>query len=254
MIALTRDVPPSIVECELTHRSRCPIDVDRAIAQHESYQATLASLGCTILRLPAAPHLPDSVFVEDTAVVLPDIAIITRPGAESRRPETASMAEALSAYRPLAFVEAPGTLDGGDVLRIGSRLFVGRSLRSNTEGIRQLAALVAPHYFDIITVDLTGCLHLKSAVTQVGDDTLLINRAWVDASPFDGMALIDVEADESGAANALLVGETVVFPAAYPRTRLLLEEYGFDVRIVEADELEKAEAGVTCCSVLVTQA
>jgi dimethylargininase len=224
------------------------------VAQHEIYQATLASLGCTILRLPATPHLPDSVFVEDTAVVLPHIAVITRPGAESRRPETASMADALRAYRPLAFIEAPGTLDGGDVLRVGTRLFVGRSLRSNAEGLRQLGALIAPHSFDVVPVDLTGCLHLKSAVTQVGEDTLLVNRAWVDASAFDGLKLIDVDADEPGAANALLVGETIVFPAAYPRTRALLEERGLDVRTVEADELEKAEAGVTCCSVLITPA
>lgn len=192
--------------------------------------------------------------MEDTAVVLPDIAIITRPGAESRRPETASMAEALRAYRPLAFIEAPGTLDGGDVLQVGYRLFVGRSLRTNDEGILQLATIVAPHSYEVVPVRLTGCLHLKSAVTAIGVDTLLTNRAWVDASVFDRLDMIDVDADEPGAANALLVGEAIVFPAAYPRTRALLEKRGLDVRPVEADELEKAEAGVTCCSVLVRPA
>jgi dimethylargininase len=250
-IAITRAVSPSIARCELTHVERRPIDLARATRQHRRYERALASLGCVIRSLPAEPELPDSVFVEDVAVVLDELAVITRPGSASRRPETASIAAALSPLRSLRSIEAPGTLDGGDVLRIGTRVFVGVSARSNGAGRDQLRALLGPPGYTVVDVALNGCLHLKSAVTAVGEDTLLIQRAWVGADPFRDFDLIDVDPAEPFAANALLVAGTVIVPSAHRRTRRRLEARGLAVQGVDVSELAKAEGGVTCCSLIV---
>jgi dimethylargininase len=252
LIALTRAVPPSIAQCELTHVSRMPIDLARATLQHEQYEEALVALGCTVQRLPPTPDLPDSVFVEDTAVVLPEIAVVTRPGAESRRGEVAGVAAALAAYRELVIMEPPGTLDGGDVLCIGTRVYVGQSERSNAEGTRQLTDMLSPYGYEVQAVQMTGCLHLKTAVTRVAGDTVLLNPLWLDANVFEEFERIEVHPDEPFAANALLVGDAVLYPARHVRTRRRLEERGLDVRTIAADELEKAEGGVTCCSILVT--
>jgi dimethylargininase len=251
LIALTQAVPPSIVHCELTHLEREAIDLARAVEQHRRYEEALAELGCTVQRLPPAPELPDSVFVEDTAVVLPELAVVARPGAESRRAEVASVAEALRPYRRLAFIEAPGTLDGGDVLALGRHLCVGLSERTNADGIRQLERIVSGFGYEVRSVPLAGCLHLKTAVTQVAERTVLLNPAWIDPAVFEGLDFIEVHPAEPFAANALRVGQVLLHPAAFPRTRERLEARGFTVRTVEADELAKAEAGLTCCSVLV---
>jgi dimethylargininase len=250
LMAITREVSPSIGQCELTHLAREAIDVELAQAQHRQYEACLAALGCQIQRLPPEPELPDAVFVEDVAVVLDELAIMTRPGAASRRPEARSVAEVLAPYRRLAYIQAPGSLDGGDVLRIGRTLWVGLSGRSNPAGVDQMRALLAPLGYTVTGVAVDGCLHLKSAVTQVARDTLLINPAWVDAGAFGPMNLIEVDPTEPFAANALLVGENVVYPAAYPATRRRLEERDIPVRPVDVSELGKAEGGVTCCSVI----
>jgi dimethylargininase len=253
-IALTRAVPYSIVECELTHIGREPIEIARAIDQHARYEQSLAALGYTVQRLPALPQLPDSAFVEDAAVVLPELAILARPGARSRRPEVRTVAEALRPYRPLACIEPPGTLDGGDVLHIDATLYVGQSSRTNVHGIRQLGDLVAAFGYSVRPVQLAGCLHLKSAVTRIGESLVLLNPDWVDASSFDELNRIDVHPAEPFAANALLAGDCVIHPAACTRTRRRLEQRGIRVYPVEADELAKAEAGVTCYSILFTAA
>lgn len=251
LIAITREVSPGIEHCELTHLQRQPIDVDVARAQHRQYESCLAELGCQIQRLPPEPDLPDSVFVEDAAIVLDELAIITRPGAESRRAETASIARALEKYRVLRVIEPPGTLDGGDVLRVGKMLYVGLSSRSSTEGTGQLRTLVKPFGYTVQAVKITGCLHLKSAVTQVSENTLLVNRGWLGVSAFGGMELLDVAPSEPMGANALLVGQTVIYPSAYERTRERLEGRGIALRVVDASELAKAEGGVTCCSLII---
>ena len=250
MIALTRAVPPSIGHCELTHLAREPIDVARAARQHHAYEEALAELGCVVRRLPAMPEHPDSVFVEDTAVVLPELAVLAHPGAPSRRAEVTAVADALRPYRTLAAIEPPGTLDGGDVLRVGPRVYVGASGRTNAEGIGQLRAILAEHGYEVRSVAVAGCLHLKTAVTQVGDDTVLLNPAWVDARTFDGLGHVEVDPGEPFAANAVRAGAALLHPAAYPRTRRRLEQRGLDVRPIEADELARAEAGLTCCSIL----
>ena len=253
LVAITRAVSPQIGQCELTHLGRQAIDVEGAQAQHGQYEACLAGLGCELHRLPAEPDLPDSVFVEDTAVVLDQLAVITRPGAASRRPETESIAQALSPFRRLAFIRAPGTFDGGDLLRIGRVLYIGLSGRSNQAGIEQVRRLVEPFGYRVEGVPVAGCLHLKSAVTQVAEGALLINRDWVDGHAFgpdSDLKLIDVDAAEPYGANALLVGEAVVYPAAYPRTRRRLEAERIAVCAVDVSELAKAEGGVTCCSLI----
>ena len=191
------------------------------------------------------------MFVEDTALVLEELAVITRPGAASRRPETESVAAALEPLRPLMRIGGPGTLDGGDVLVTGRSLFVGLSGRSTREGAAELARLVAPAGYQVRIVPVQGCLHLKSAVTEVGDGTLLINPAWVDPAGFAGFRLIPIDPTEAFAANALRIGDLVIHAAAFPRTAGRLRTEGFEVREVEADELAKAEGGVTCCSLLV---
>jgi dimethylargininase len=247
MIAITRDVSPSIERAEVTHIERVPIDYERARTQHEQYRALLSALGCEVRSLPADAAFPDCVFIEDTAIVLDDLAVITRPGAESRRGEIALVAEALAPLRPLVRIEAPGTIDGGDVLVLDDRIYVGRTSRSNDAARDQLRRLTGR---EVIAVDVHGALHLKTAITRVSHDTLLVNRAWVDVGPFADWKLIDVDPDEPFAANAVLIGDIVIHATAFPRTRARLEAHGLHVRTVDADELAKAEGGVTCCSLL----
>ena len=256
ILAITRAVPPSISQCELTHLARQPIDYTRAVAEHQQYEEALRTLGCRVERLPDAPDLPDSVFVEDTAVVLDDVAVMARPGAESRRPEVDAMAAALRPHRPLAFIEAPGTLDGGDVLVTAGKVFVGISGRTNEEGVRQLAAVLEPKGFEVVSIPVNGCLHLKSAVTAVsappirGRGVLIVNPEWIDVSRFDDFDLIEVDPAEPAAANVLRIGFSVICAAEHPKTRRRLELRGFVTHPVPAGELAKAEGGVTCCSVI----
>ena len=251
-IAITRDISPAIEHCELTHLERTTIDLARARAEHNEYEAALRALGFEVRRLTSGPDMPDSVFIEDAAVVLDELAVIMRPGAESRRVETAAVAEAVRSYRPVAAILAPGTLDGGDVLRIGNRLFVGGGYRSNDAGIKQLGAIVGSQGYTVEAVPFQGCLHLKSAATLVADDLALINPEWVDAERFQPLRTIDVDPSEPYAANALLIDGTVVYPAEHVRTRKRLEAAGLTVHPVPAGELAKAEGGVTCCSLLLT--
>ena len=250
LIAITREISPKIAKCELTHLERQVIDIDNARLQHQQYEDALAALGCQVQRLPVEPDLPDSVFVEDAAIVLDELAVITRPGAESRQPETESVARALQPFRKLAFIQPPGTLDGGDVLRIAKALYVGLSGRSNLAGIEQLRSILEPYGYSVQGVELHGCLHLKSAVTQVAEDTLVINPAWVDGQMFGDMKLIEVDPREAFAANAVWIGDAVIHPAAFPLTRQRLEDAGIKVQVVDASELAKAEGGVTCCSLI----
>ena len=253
-VAITRQVSPALGDCELSHLDRQPIDVDLARRQHGAYERLLGELGYRVLSLPAEPALPDSVFVEDTAVVLPEAAVITRPGARSRWPETASVARVLEPYRLLEHLEPPARLDGGDVLRLGRTLYVGETARTNRLGVAQLRGLVEPLGYRVETVPVAGCLHLKSAVTEVAEGTLLLNPAMVERGVFGRLGRIEVDPAEPLAANVLRVGEAVIMPAHHQRTRPRVEELGLEVYPAEATELAKAEGGVTCCSLLVDPA
>ena len=249
-LAVTRDVSPRFNECELTHIDRLPIDVDIARAQHHGYVQALKELGCAVLELPAESDLPDSVFVEDTAIILPEVALLTRPGADSRKPEVDSISRALAPYRDLVRITAPATVDGGDVLVLDKQIYVGLSTRSNPMAIEQMNQLLGKYGYHVTGVEMHDCLHLKTAVTRVDDRTLLINRRWVDIEWFEGYDLIDIDPSEPFAANCLPVQDAVIYPTAFPKTRRLLEEKGFRIIAIPVDELAKAEGAVTCCSLI----
>ena len=250
-VAITREVSPALADCELTHLTRVPIDVDAARAQHRAYEQALADAGYTIERLSCGADMPDAVFVEDIAVVFDELAIITRPGAESRRSETPTVAAVLERYRPLHFVCAPATLDGGDVLSVGKRVFVGVSTRTNAEAVAQMRRILAPHGYTVREVAVRGCLHLKSAVTALADDLLLLNEEWAPPAAFSEFDLVSVHPNEPSAANALRLDDRIIFPMAFPGTAARLGQRGLRVVGVDASELAKAEGAVTCCSLLI---
>jgi dimethylargininase len=250
LIALTRAVAPSIARCELTHLARTPIDVALAVRQHDRYEAALREAGCSVARVRPEPDLPDSVFIEDTAVVLDELAVVTRPGAASRRRETESTAEALRGYRRIVSIEDPGTLDGGDVLVAGKVVYVGLGSRSNADGLRQFERHLAPFGYRVRGVEVVGCLHLKSAATLVSAWSVLINPACVGPRVFEPLEPLVVDPEEPSAANALLVGSQIIYSPAYPRTLGRLEQRGLRVVAVDLGELAKAEGALTCCSLV----
>lgn len=252
-IAITREVSSRFNECEITHIDRTPIDVKTARAEHREYVKTLTQLGCQVIELPEEPDLPDSVFVEDTAFILDETAVITRPGADSRKPETESIIRALSPYRTLVHVTAPATVDGGDVLVLGKNIYIGISTRSNPAAVEQLQNLLNNYGYKVIGVEMKDCLHLKTAVTRVDDKTLLINKNWVSPTYFTGYDLIEVDPSEPFAANCLPVNEHIIFPTAFPKTREKLESLGCKIQTVTVNELAKAEGAVTCCSLIISQ-
>jgi dimethylargininase len=249
-IALTRPVSEALAHCELTYLERRPIDVARARVQHEQYERLLEEAAhCTIVRAPAAPDLPDAVFVEDTAVVLDEVAIITRPGAVSRRDETAGVTAVLSDYRELRHIEVPGTVDGGDVLFCGRRAFVGRTSRTNDEGIAQMQRILTPFGYSVHGVTVRGCLHLKSAASVLSESQLLVNPAWISSAEFPGVALFPIDPAEPNAANILKAGDDYIYSPAFPRTAARLQ-VSLPLNFVDMSELAKAEGALTCCSIV----
>jgi dimethylargininase len=248
--AITRDVSPAIGSCELTFLPRTGIDANRAAQQHRQYQAVLSSLGCDVVVMPAEPDLADSVFLEDTAIVLDELAVMCLPGAVSRRPEVDGVMDVLRDYRETRSIELPGTLDGGDLLRVGNTIYAGLSTRSNRDGIEQLRSIVSDCGYAVETVETTQCLHLKSAVTEVAPGVLLVNPDWLDRSAFGDCELLDIDPQEPHAANALRVNDSIVYPASFPRTAEKLLRHGLDVKLVDVSELQKAEGAVTCCSLI----
>lgn len=252
-LALVRNVTDAITECELTHLAREPIDVARARQQHAAYEALLRTLGCAVEVIPAPNDQPDAVFIEDTALVFDELAVITRPGASSRRAEVGPVADRLARERALVRLEAPATLDGGDVFRSGKSVFAGETSRTNAAGIAALRAALAPHGYSVTAVPVTGCLHLKSAATEAAPGLVLVNPAWVDPAAFAGLETLPVDPAEPGAANVLRIGTAVVQDAAYPRTRAALERRGLQIHAVDLSELAKAEGAVTCCSLIVAR-
>lgn len=253
-LAFTRAVSPRIVECALTHLERQPIDPDRAAVQHAGYEQALRDAGYDIIRLPYLADDPDAVFVEDTAILLGEHAVIARPGAASRIDEIHSTAHGLEPYFKLHHLTS-GTLDGGDVLKIGRTMYVGQSNRTDADGTGALEAIVSALGYSVIPVELGKCLHLKTAVTFAGPDrdgqpTLLVNPDWVDASRFGEMEVIRVAEGEPFAANAVRAGDRLIMADGSPGTVTKLRDCGFSVVEVDLSELQKAEAGGTCMSLL----
>ena len=250
MTAITRKPSPALGRCVLEYVARQEIDMAKAARQHEAYEALLEELGLRVISLAAEAELPDSMFVEDTAVVVDEVAVMTRMGADSRREEVASVAEALAPFRPLRWLREPATLEGGDVMRAGSIFFTGRSKRTNAAGIAQLTSELGLHGYSVRAVEVRGCLHLKSACCYLGNGTILANRAWIDTAPLHEFEILDVAQDEPWSANVLSVGDTVVIAASSPGTARILQKAGYNVRTLAISELMKAEAGLTCSSLI----
>ena len=250
LVAITRAVGPSLVNCELTFQDRVPIDLVEATIQHVAYCDSLRRAGVSVEILPADEHLPDAVFVEDTAVVLDELVVITRPGSAIRRNEVSTVAAALERHRILTSIEHPGTLDGGDILRMGRRIFVGMSSRTNAEGFNQFSQAVERHGYRAVPVKVDGCLHLKTAVTALNEETLLINPKWLDAMKLSAFQHIQVADSEPSAANSLALNGKIHLSAKWNRTRDLLEQHGFLTQTLNITEFEKAEAGLTCLSLI----
>jgi len=251
LIAIVRQVSPRLADCELTFIDRQPIDIARARTQHAAYCELLQRLGARVESIAPAPGHPDGVFVEDAAIVLDEIAFLARPGAESRRGEVTSVASALAEYRPVSFIREPGTLDGGDVMRSGRDLFVGITARTNRQGFEELAAIAGRFGYRATPVSVRGCLHLKSAVTAIDAETLVINPRGVAPEVFGGRRLIEAPATEPSGADILSLNGTVIAAASAPETRERIARAGFRVEAVDVSEFEKAEAGVTCLSLVI---
>jgi dimethylargininase len=252
MKAFTRKVSPRLAECQLTHLERVPIDASKAAQQHLAYERALADAGLTLERLPELRDDPDAVFVEDTALLLGEHAVITRPGAASRIGETNSTAAGLSGDFQLHRIES-GFLDGGDVLCIDRTLYVGLSSRTNAAGINSLSELVASLGYHVVKAELRDCLHLKTGATFAGLDgsgtkILIFNERSVDPRQFEGAEPVAVE--EPAAANCVRANDRLILPSGNPRTADLLRKRGFLVVEVDVSELQKAEAGVTCMSLI----
>ncbi len=248
--ALTREVSPSIARCELTHVRRTPIDVSRAEQQHAVYCDLLASHGYSLIQLPADSNQPDCVFVEDVAIVGPDFAVMTNPGAALRRSEIEPVVAALATHRDVRRIAGPATIDGGDVLKIGRSIWVGRTGRTNDAAIEALREIVTALGYQLRPTGVRGCLHLKSAVTAAGPATVVLDPAKVSAAAFDALEVIEVHPDEPSAANVLQLADVTVVPAGCPRTRERLEKRGVVTCTVDMSELAKAEGALTCCSIL----
>lgn len=235
----------SIENCQLTHLERVSINFERAQQQHRGYEAALRKAGWEVITLPEEPELPDSVFVEDTAVILPGLAVITRPGAASRRPETKSIEHALSSLLPVAVMSDATQLDGGDVLVVDKKIFVGLSSRSTPTAVAELAELARPLGFEVEGVAVEACLHLKSAVTALDHHTVLINPQWIGPEWFSEYRRIEVHPSEPNGANCVNLGARILHGAAYPETRQRIDAAGFSVDAIPMDELAKAEGAAS---------
>jgi dimethylargininase len=250
LIAITRPVSRSIQECELTHMDREQICHKTASQQHADYVDALRTLGVEVVELEPLHHHPDAVFVEDIMVVVDEVAVLTRPGAESRRGEVESAVTLVEQYRTIACIESPGTLEGGDVMQVERTIFVGRSNRSNDAGIDQLRTILSPHGYTVLSMPVPGALHLKTAATYLGDGMVLANPEWLDTTQFNELDVIETHPDEPFAGNAIRIGNSLVFPEQFPHTAGRLEARGFVLKRVQSSELAKAEGSLTCKSVI----
>jgi dimethylargininase len=251
--AFAREVSRSLARCELLYVPRQQFNLPLARRQHTAYVATLETAGIKVTVLPEEPDWPDSCFVEDPAIVLDEVAVICRPGAAPRVPEVKSIERVLAKVRPVHRIVSPGTLEGGDVLRMGKTLYIGMSTRTNLEGLRQCQQIIRPYGYETIGVPLKGCLHLKSAVTSPAEGVLLANAGWIDLSPFSHFEILRVPDAEPWGANTLALNGNVLVTGSSPRTADLLESRGLRVSRLDISELQKAEAALTCLSLLYSE-
>ncbi len=247
--ALTRTPAPSIANCELTHLQREPIDYAKAVAQHQLYCQALTNLGIKVTTL-FHNDFADGVFVEDPAIVLDEVALITRPGAASRMDEVPTLATELARFREVKQMTPPATLEGGDVLCIGKKIFIGHSSRTNQSGIEQLKQIAKPLGYEINVGDVQHCLHLKTGCSYIGDDTILINPQWIDRDLFHNFQILEIDPSEPFAANAIFANDQILYSTSFPRTLERMEGLGFEANTVDNSELLKAESGLSCMSLI----
>jgi dimethylargininase len=250
MIAITHVPSPNMQKGERTYVGETWIDYTLALRQHGGYCDALRACGADVITLDVNRHLPDCVFVEDTALVLDEVAVMMSMGAESRRGEPAGIERRLRRYRKIEHVALPATIDGGDVVRAGRTLYAGESPRTNAAGINALRTIVQRYGYDVVAVRVSKCLHLKTACSALPDGRFLVNRDWIDVSPLPQSLLVDVDELEPWAGDVLVIGDHIIAADAFPRTRALLERSGFAVRPVSVSEFAKVEGGVTCLSLV----
>lgn len=245
--AITR-TPSAELSRGLTTANLGPPEYGKALSQHEQYVELLTRLGLKVEVLAPAEEFPDAHFVEDTAVVFPELALITRPGAPSRQGEAELMAAVLANYRKVVHIDPPGTLDGGDVLTIGRNVFVGLTDRTDRAGFNQLSKILTPLNYNCQAIPVSAGLHLKSSVNYIGNDTILVtselagNRAW------EAYHKIIVDPQEQYAANTLWVNDNLLVPARFPRTTAKIKTLGLPVHELEITEMQKMDGGLTCLS------
>jgi len=250
LVALTRAVSRTINDCELTFQKYEAIDVELARKQHAAYEDALRKVGTKLISMAALDLCPDAVFVEDTAVVLDEVLVPARMGTQPRAREVFSVAEELAFCRRVLSLPPQGSLEGGDVIRAWKTIFVGISGRTDEAGAEGLRAILQPYGYNVVPVKVRGALHLKTACSYLGRNMLLLNSAMVETRALKGYEILEVPSNEPAGANVLVVGETAIVPANFPATQKLLRRMGFEVISLDVSELQKAEAGVTCCSII----
>ncbi len=253
-VALLNRPCERLAECEVSFIEREPIDIERARVQHEGYAEALRALGVEVVCHEVNRDAPDGVFVEDVALVLDECAVMLPMGTAARRDEVDAVAGLLAPYRVLEWIEPPARLEGGDILCLGRTLYVGASTRTDPDGIAALAQVVEPLGYHVEPVPVFGCLHLKTGVTALDEATVVINPDWVDDAAFAGLRRLRVDPNEPWAANTLTVGGTTLVQAGCAQTQRVLERAGFATQAVAIGEFARAEAGLTCLSLVIPPA
>jgi dimethylargininase len=250
LVAVTNIPSPLLYLGVRTFADEAAVDYAIALREHEQYRDALRRCGCRVVSLEVNRDHPDSVFVEDTALVLDEVAIMMSPGAASRRDEPRALEATLGEYRRVVRVEPPATIDGGDIVRSGRQLYAGESQRTSGAGISALAALSREYGYEVTSIPVFGCLHLKSACSALPDGRFLVNADWIDVSLLPGAQLLHVPASEPWAGDVLVIGQRIIVSDAFPETIELLEREGWEVVPVAVSEFAKVEGGVTCLSLV----
>ncbi|HLN26370.1 MAG TPA: arginine deiminase family protein [Gemmataceae bacterium] len=251
MLALTQVPSPSIDFGQRSHVARTLIDWDLLLQQHASYCQSLRDCDLEVRVLDVNRACPDGTFLEDTAIVLDEVAVLTSMGTEARRAELPGIERELRQYRQVQRIALPATIEGGDVLRVGRTLLVGVSARTNPAGVQAFEAIVRPHGYVVVPVTVRGCLHLKTACTALPDGSLLLNPSWLDLHSLAGFEQVPVPRAEPWGANTLPIGATVCIPGQHVQTAEMIRQRGFHVRPIDVSEFAKAEGSVTCLSLLI---
>lgn len=250
MLALTHVPSPKLNHGQRTHVAHETIDLDLAVRQHAQYCTMLRDCGVQVRTLDVNRDLPDATFVEDTAIVLDEVAVLASMGTEVRRGELPGIQRELRKYRALHCVEPPATIEGGDVLRVGRTLLIGLSSRTNSAGAQAVQGIVGQYGYQVLPVPVCGCLHLKTACTALPDGSLFLNPSWLDLRPLRRFEHVTIPESEPWAANTVLIGSTVCLAAEHVHAAGLLRQRGFEVRTTPLSEFAKAEGGATCLSLL----